>query len=458
MNKIISTNPGRGYKKIGSVKVSTKGEIVKKVAQAQNTKLTWKETPLEKRIDYFKKLIKVYKKRNGEVAKLQTQEMGRPITESLNDVSFDIENMESKIKLAKKYLATEILDETDTQKNVLYLEPHGVVAVIVPWNYPSSNFFISCTQLLLAGNTIVFKHSEECPLTGKLLAKIMDEACFPKGVFSAVHGDGKVGDLLTSQDIDAIHFTGSSKVGQYLYEKAAKKFIPVVLEMGGSSPGIIFPDANIDSACSNACAERFNNCGQICCALKRLIVHEDIFEKVVTKMKQNVEAMKIGYPMDKNTRIGPLVAKRQLNLLVKQVEDAKSKGAKIITGGNPVAGLDGAYYQPTIMTNVKPNMRILTEEVFGPVLPISSFKTEEEAIELANKTIYGLSAYVYGKDVKKMKKVSSRINSGQISINGASYFSENSPFGGYKMSGMGRNDGKFGFLAATQMKVVAEPK
>lgn len=221
MKKLISTNPARNYEKIGSVKISSKSEIKSKIASAQKAKTAWRETPLEKRIDYFKSLVKVYKKRNQEVAELQTKEMGKPITQSLGDVGFDVEGLESKIKMAKEYLAPEVLDKTDQQKNVLYHEPHGVAAVIVPWNFPSSNFFISCTQILLAGNTVVFKHSEECPLTGKLLEEIMNEAGFPAGVFSAVHGDGKVGDILTDQDIDVIHFTGSSKVGQYLYKKVA---------------------------------------------------------------------------------------------------------------------------------------------------------------------------------------------------------------------------------------------
>jgi succinate-semialdehyde dehydrogenase/glutarate-semialdehyde dehydrogenase len=458
MTKIISTNPSKGYKEIGSVDVSTEAEIKEKVSAAQKAKQLWKEASLDKRIGHFNKLIEIYESRSKEMAELISTEMGKPISESLEDVEFDIEGIKSKIKLAKKHLSPVVLDETDTQKNVLYYEPHGVVAVIVPWNFPSSNFFISCNQVLLAGNTVVFKHSEETPLVGKLIEEIMEEAGFPEGVFSVVHGDGKVGDFLTDQDIDAIHFTGSTKVGQHLYEKAAKKFIPVILEMGGSSPGVVFADADISATCENACFERFNNCGQICCALKRLIVHEDILDKVVSQMKTSVEAMKIGDPLDKDTQIGPLVAKRQLDLLVEQVEDAKAKGATIVTGGDVVEGMDGAYYQPTIITNVTPDMRVVTEEVFGPVLPIMSFKTDEEAVKLANETIYGLSAFVYGGDVDKLRKIALRIDAGQLSINGASYFSDNSPFGGYKMSGIGRNDGAIGFYEVTQKKVVAEPK
>ncbi|PIS09090.1 hypothetical protein COT75_03200 [Candidatus Beckwithbacteria bacterium CG10_big_fil_rev_8_21_14_0_10_34_10] len=455
--KLISTNPAKNYKIVGKVDIFTKKEIKKIVNSANEAKLGWKKTSLEKRIEYFKKLLVIYKKRKNEVAELQTKEVGKPIKESKEDVEFDLLGIESNIKLAREVLKPEILDKTKIQKNVLYLEPYGVAAVIVPWNFPSSNFFISCVQLLLAGNVVVFKHSEECPLVGKLLEEIMAESGFPKGVFSEVYGGGEIGDILTDQDIDVIHFTGSTKVGHYLYKKAGKKFIPAVLEMGGSSPGVIFKDANLDLACSNVYIERFLNCGQVCCALKRLIVHQDIYDKVVEKMKQRVERMVIGDPLDEKTDMGPLVAKRQLDLLIKQVKDAKDKGATIITGGDVVPSLKGAFFKPTIITNLTMEMRVLKEEVFGPVLPIISFKTEEEAIKLANKTIYGLSAFIYGGDLKQLKRVAAKIKAGQISINGASYFSDNSPFGGYKMSGLGRGGGKIGFYEVTQKKVIAEP-
>ncbi|MBU4210103.1 aldehyde dehydrogenase family protein [Patescibacteria group bacterium] len=457
LKKLISTNPARNYEKIDEVEISREEEIIEKVNKAQKAKLGWKEMSLEDRIPYFEKLMAVYKKRGEEVAEIQTKEVGKVIKESREDVEFDLFGIENNIRIAREVLKPEILDESETQKNILYFEPYGIMVVIVPWNFPSSNFFISCIQPLLAGNTIVFKHSEECPLTGKILEEIMEEAGFPEGVFSEVYGDGKVGDMLTNQAIDAIHFTGSTKIGRYLYEKAALKFIPATLEMGGSSPGIIFKDANLDMACKHALAERFLCCGQVCCALKRLIVHESIYSEVIERMKKAVESMKVGDPMDKNTDIGPLVTKRQLDLLIEQVEDAKKKGSTVITGGDVVGDLNGAFYKPTILTNLIMDMKVLTEEVFGPVLPILSFKTEKEAIELANKTIYGLSAFVYGSDFEQLKRVALKIEAGQISINNTSYFSDNSPFGGYKMSGIGRNSGKMGFYEVTQKKVVSEP-
>ncbi len=456
-DKLVSTNPAKNYEAIGEVDISTEQEIKDKVGRAQKAKLVWKEMTVEKRISYFEKLMGVYKKRKEEVAQLQSMEMGKPIKESRDDVDFDLFTIENNIRIAREVLKPKVLDETESQRNVLYLEPHGVIAVIVPWNFPSSNFFISCVQVLLAGNTVVFKHSEECPLTGKLLGEIMGEVGFPDGVFGQVFGDGKVGDVLTDQDIDGIHFTGSTKVGRYLYEKAASKFIPTVLEMGGSSPGIIFPDADLDKMCAHACSERFLACGQVCCALKRLIVHEDVFDEVVERIKKIVESMKIGDSLDEKTDIGPLVTKRQLDLLIEQVQDAKDKGATVMAGGDIPKGLNGVFYKPTILTNLTSDMKVLTEEVFGPVLPVVSFKTEAEAIKLANETIYGLSAFIYGKNLKQLQRVASKIDAGQISINDTSYFSDNSPFGGYKMSGIGRNSGEIGFYEVSQKKVVSEP-
>jgi len=455
--KLTSTSPGNGYKTIGSVDISSESEIVQKVILAKAASLSWKNTSLDERLKYFQKLIEVYKTHSDEVAILQSKEVGKPIKDSLAEVEFDLENISSKMKIAKKVLLPEIVDESDAQKNVVYLEPYGVAAVISPWNFPANNFFISILQLLIAGNTVVHKHSEECPLTSKLLDKIMTEAGFPIGVFATVYGDGKVGDFLTDQDIDYIHFTGSTKVGQHLYEKAASKFIPVTLEMGGSSPGIIFKGADLDKLSMHACIERFINCGQVCNALKRLIVEDSIFDDVVSRMKKDVESLVVGDPLDKKTDIGPLVAKRQLDLFISQVNDAVEKGARVITGGKVLKSFDGAYFSPTILTNVSSDMRVVTEEVFGPVLPIVKFKTEKEAIEIANNTEYGLSAYVYGPDVEKLKYVSSQLQAGQVSINGTSFFSEHSPFGGYKKSGLGRNDGKYGFYQVTQMKVVSEP-
>jgi len=316
---------------------------------------------------------------------------------------------------------------------------------------------IAVGQPLLAGNTVVFKHSEECPLTSQLFAELMEKAGFPAGVFTCLYGDGVVGEMLLNQDINLIAFTGSSKVGEMIYKKAADKFIPAILEMGGSSPAIVFDDVDLDKTCLSVFVERFTNNGQICCALKRLIVHESIHDEIVKKITNIIKEQIVGDPLDEKTTIGSLSAKRQLEALELQVEDAKKLGATIVIGGKRPEGLDGAYYMPTLITNTTPDMRVVTEEVFGPVLPVIAFKTEEDAIRIANDTQYGLSAFVYSKDLKRANRIVHALEAGQVSINGCSYFSVNAPFGGYKRSGIGRTKGDIGFLQVTRQKVISRP-
>jgi acyl-CoA reductase-like NAD-dependent aldehyde dehydrogenase len=253
-------------------------------------------------------------------------------------------------------------------------------------------------------------------------------------------------------------FTGSTNTGQKLYKIAAEKFIPILLELGGSAPGIVFDDADIDNAVEAIYWQRYANCGQACDGLKRLIVHETVFDKVVGKLKERLEESVVGDPTNKKTDFGPLAAKRQLNLLESQVKDAVGQGAEVIVGGNRPKKLKGFYYEPTILTNVKTKMKVWQEEVFGPVLPIVSFKSEEQAVSYANDTQYGLGSYVYTKDKKKAERVASRLEAGMVSVNGTNYVLPVNPFGGYKKSGLGREHGKWGLRELCQIKVIASDK
>ena len=256
-----------------------------------------------------------------------------------------------------------------------------------------------------------------------------------------------------------ITFTGSTKVGKHLYKKAGKKFIKAVMELGGSAPAIIFKDADIAAATENVCVMRVLNQGQCCDGLKRLIVHESKYEEVVEKLARLFKNKKIGNAEDKSTEIGPLVAKRQLTLLEAQVQDAIKKGATVLAGGKSLEKeLGGAFYAPTVLTNVTKDMRVWTEEVFGPVLPVVSFKTDEEAIQLANETKYGLGSYVYTNSKERADKVSKALQTGMVSVNSTNYVIPQNPFGGYKDSGIGREHGKYGFHEVTQIKLVSKTK
>lgn len=455
--ELISTNPGKNYEVIGEVEMSSAEEIKQKVGEAKQAQKNWNEIGLGERIKILRNVSAELLKRKKDLSQLATKEMGMPITQTRFDVEDAIRYFNWYLDNADKYLSPEVVYEDDQIINKVFYEPIGVAAVISPWNYPLSNFIWGAGQNLIVGNTVVFKHSEECPLFGKLLEDII-RPLLPDGVFSEVYGDGTIGDLLVHQDINIISFTGSSKIGKQLYKVAAEKFIKIVLEMGGSAPGIIFEDANISEVLETIYSARFSNCGQMCDALKRLIVHESKYDEVVQKLKSLLSSKKVGDPLDEATDIGPLVAKRQLELLEEQVRDAIDKGAEIVIGGKKPVGLSGAYYEPTILAKVTKDMKVWQEEVFGPVLPIMPFKSEEEAIQLANDTKYGLGAYIYTKDKEKALRVASQINTGMVSVNNTSYIKPCSPFGGNKESGLGREHGKFGFAELTNPKVISMEK
>ncbi|MFH1290659.1 MAG: aldehyde dehydrogenase family protein [Nanoarchaeota archaeon] len=458
MVKITSTNPSKNYMKIGEVSVSTEKEVQEKVKNARVAKEEWNSIGLAKRVELLREVVAKFNEKKEELALLMSREMGKPISESVDDISSGVKFFNWYLDNAEKYLAPEVTFEDDKEIHRVYYEPVGVVAVIVPWNFPFSNFVWQVGQNLVVGNTIVFKHSEETALFGREIEKIFNESGLPGGVFNEVYGDGKVGDYLIHQDVDMICFTGSSKVGKQVYKVGAEKFIPVLMELGGSAPGIIFEDADIDKVLETVYICKYLSCGQVCDGLKRLIVHEKRFDEVVEKLKKLVESKKVGDAEDESVEIGPLVAKRQLELLQSQVEDAVSKGARIVAGGKTPDNLKGAYYEPTLITNVKKDMRVWKEEVFGPVLPIVMFKTYDEAIKLANDTCYGLGGYVFTEDKNLFQKAASEIQSGMVCLNNASYVKPCNPFGGYKDSGLGREHGKYGFHDLCNIKVVAEEK
>ncbi|MEK7544181.1 MAG: aldehyde dehydrogenase family protein [Patescibacteria group bacterium] len=455
MNKIVSTNPAKNYKVLGSIDVSSSNEIKANVIKARAAAVGWKLLGVNKRCKLLQPLYQQFLKRKNEIALLVMREIGKPITEAKSDLDWDDGYFQDFFDLGATYLEDEISYQNNGKTHRIIFEPLGVAAVIVPWNYPFGNFLWGVIPNLIAGNTVVFKHSEECPLMGKLIDEMMDSLHLPEGIFSQIYGDGKVGEQLVNSDIDLIWFTGSTGVGKKLYEIAGKKFIKGIMELGGSNPAIVFDDVDIDTIIGTLYTGRFMNCGQVCDATKRLIVHESLFQRIVEKLKTRIASVKIGDPEDEVTELGSLVAKRQLELLEGQVADAVRKGAHVVIGGKRPEGLKGAYYLPTILTNVKRTMRVWKEEVFGPVLPVVTFQTEEEAVMLANDTPYGLGAQVFSKDVDRAIRIANKINAGCVDVNGGNHWQPCTPFGGYKGSGKGREHGKHGFQELCQIKVIA---
>ncbi len=455
MAKLVSTNPAKNYDVLGSVNVSPSKEIKAKVTRARAATAGWKTLGVVKRIKLLQPLYQQFLERKKEIALLVTQEIGKPITEAKSDLNWDGDYFQDFLDHGATYLGDEIPYQNNGKSHRIVYEPLGVAVVIVPWNYPFGNALWGVVPNLIAGNVVVFKHSEECPLMGKVIDEMVGSLHLPEGVFSQVYGDGKVGEVLANSDIDLIWFTGSTAVGKKLYEIVGKKFIKGVMELGGSNPAVIFDDVDVDTLIGQLYTGRFMNCGQVCDATKRLIVHKSIYNTVVKKLEERLVNVRIGDPEDAATQLGSLVAKRQLELLEAQVGDAVARGAKVVIGGRRPAGLPGAYYLPTILTNVKREMRVWKEEVFGPVLPIVTFQTEDEAIALANDTPYGLGAQVFSKDVDRAIRVANKINAGSIDINDGNHWQPCTPFGGNKGSGKGREHGKHGFQELCQIKVIA---
>lgn len=455
MESLSSINPANNQL-LGTVVVTSAAEIAATVLRAHKAKLAWKMLGVGKRAEMFKPLQALIEKNRDHIAATITNEMGKPITQAMGEIDWAITYLNDFIANGPRYLANEITFADKSSTHYIVYEPHGVAACIVPWNFPFSNFIVNAIPLLIAGNTVVFKHSEECVLMGKLIEELMQTLFLPDGVFAVIHGAGNVGQQLMDEKIDLINFTGSTTTGKHLAAVAGKKQIKAILEMGGSDPAIVFEDAPINEIIPALFSRRFDNCGQVCCALKRLIVQESIYDAVVAQLVAYLKTVIIGDPLNPLTQLGPLAAARQFDLLETQVAQSVAQGAHVAIGGKKLAGSAGAYYLPTILTHIKPEMTVWKDEVFGPVLPVMAFSTEAEAIHLANVTVYGLSASVFSNDINRARRVAAQIDAGCVDINLASHWLPCNPFGGYKASGMGRIYGAAGFRDMCQIKVIAE--
>lgn len=456
LQKIISTNPSLSYKPIGEIDCSTHQDITAKITKARKAQPAWAILPVTERVAILDRTYQDFIRRKDDIRCMISQEIGMPLSVCHQiDIDPGLKYMRGYLDNAATWLAPEITYTSKEEIHQLFFEPKGIAGVSAPWNYPFSNFIWGVMQNLVVGNTVVFKHSEECPLTGKLLEEIMQAGGIPDGVFNEIYGEGcDAGEYLMKSSIDLLWFTGSTGVGKHLYQIAAEKFIPAILELGGSAPGIVFKDADLKMTIESLYNNRFLNCGQTCDGLKRLIVHQDIFDEVVQGLANFIKTKKLGPAQDLTTDIGPLAAERQVVTLENQVADALKKGAKIVIGAQRPE-LQGAYYEPTILTNITRDMAVWKEEVFGPVLPIVSFNSEDEAIALANDSPYGLGGYIYTSNKERALRISHHLQTGNISINTANYVIAEDPFGGYKDSGLGREHGKQGLRELCLVKLVA---
>lgn len=456
--KLISKNPSKNYEILGEQLETTEKEVLEKLNLAKSVQKQWQDRGLSKRIEIMRDLYDSFETNKEKIANLISLEMGMPITQSREEVESGLNYFNWYLNNAEKYLSPEITFENDIEIHKVFYEPKGIVVSITPWNYPFSNLIWQSCQNLIVGNVVINKPDQNTPLVYKLLEEIINNSKLPQGVQQFIYGGKEIGQFLVEQNIDMICFTGSTRTGKILYKIAANKMIPIIMELGGSAAGIVFEDAQIDDIIDSIFLNKFLNCGQICDGLKRLIVHENVFNEVIEKLSKIVKSQIIGEAIYEKTTIGPLVNEKQLNILLGQFNDAMNKGAKVVCGGYQPTNLKGSYFEPTIITNITREMRVWNEEVFGPILPIVSFKTIEEAIELANDTIYGLGGYVFTSNKETFTKVSKQLKTGMVSCNNLIYVIPNNPFGGVKKSGIGRNHGKYGFRELCNIKVVTFEK
>ncbi len=459
----VSSTEERSFKVINpaneepcaEISLAGKKDVEAAVTSAKKAFETWSFSTKEERLELFEKLYAIYKKNWDQMAKTISLEMGAPIDFSTElQTKTGASHIKSFKNILKNFKFERTLDEEKNQ-TILY-EPKGVCALITPWNWPINQVNLKVIPALAAGCTVVLKPSEIAPLSSMLLAEMIHDAGFPKGVFNLINGDGaQTGDALTSHpDIDMISFTGSTRAGALISQNAAKDFKRISLELGGKGANIVFKDAGPD-AISWSVQRCFRNSGQSCNAPTRMLVEKSIYDETIEKVKEFANKTKVDTPNKNGNHIGPVISETQFNKIQTLIQKGIDEGAKLVAGGvGKPKGLEKGYYvKPTVFSNVNNQMEIARTEIFGPVLSIIPFENEDEAVKIANDTPYGLTNYIQTQDKDKVKRVARKLRSGMVDVNGVGIDGA-SPFGGYKHSGIGREAGLEGLIEFLEIKSV----
>ena len=438
---------------IGRVPVGSTKDVDKAVVAAKSAFDSWSKSSIEERIELLNALSNAFKERGEELAQTITSEVGTPIGYSrVAMVGTPRVVSRSYAKILEDYVWEE-----EIRNSIICKEPIGVCAFITPWNFPLHQIIGKVAPAIAAGCTMILKPSKEAPLSAFILAEILDEIGLPAGVFNLVSGHGsEVGDYMSSHpDVDMVSFTGSTGAGVSVSQSAAPTIKRVTLELGGKSANVALEDADPILVAKKAIGACHQNSGQTCSALTRLIIPESMNKQVCDIIAEKNDSYLVGNPLDEGTRCGPMVSLRQQLSVTEYIQSGIDEGANLISGGLGMPdGIEkGFYVKPTIFANVTPEMKIWKEEIFGPVLVITTYNTESEALKLANDSIYGLSGGVWSKDSDRAVNFAKKMRTGQVSVNGGS-FNVSAPFGGYKLSGNGRELGTHGLDEFLEIKSI----
>ncbi|OWV74468.1 aldehyde dehydrogenase [Rhizobium sp. R339] len=438
---------------MGTIALGSAADTEKAVAAARRAFASFSQTSKEERVELLRRIVTILKRRNDELGDIISREMGAPLAMARTEqAGIGATHFEQTIKALESFA----FDYVQATTCIMH-EPIGVVAMITPWNWPINQIACKVAPALATGCTMVLKPSEIAPFNAVLFAEIMDEAGVPKGVFNLVQGDGPtVGAALAGHpDVDMVSFTGSTRAGIAVAQVAAPTVKRVHQELGGKSPNIILRSANFSAAVAAGVRRCFGNSGQTCTSPTRMLVPAERMDEASSIAAREAEALVVGPPSDPRTDLGPVASAAQFDKIQAFIERGIAEGAELVTGGpgRPAHLNSGYYVRPTVFARVTNQMAIAREEIFGPVLSIIGYVSEDEAIAIANDTPYGLAAYIQG-DPKEARALAARLRAGSVRLNSAAWDSA-APFGGYKQSGNGREYGKFGLHEFTEIKGIA---
>ncbi len=458
--RFASVNPATG-EVLREFECASPEQVQARVARGRAAQPAWDALGVQRRRRILRQFQRLLHQRKSEVARLVSEEAGKPYAEALitelmvvlDAARFCVETGYSFLKPERIRHGNLILQ---AKAGYLLREPHGVIGIISPWNYPFSTPGSETLAALVTGNAVILKPSELTPLVGLKLEELLHAAGVPRDIFQVVIGDGATGSSLVDSAVDKIIFTGSVATGRRIAQATAPRFLPVVLELGGKDPLIVLDDADVDTASSAAVWGAFMNAGQTCLSIERCYVHRSLYERFVEACVAKTRRLHVGNGLEPATDMGPMIHARQLETVEAHLQDAIAQGARVLCGGMRLPGLGPNFYAPTVLTGVTHQMRIMTEETFGPVLPILSFDTDDEAVRLANDSVYGLAASVLTSDRARGEAMARRLRAGTVMVNDllAGFAISEAPHGGPRDSGLGRTHGRLGMEEMVRVKYV----